>query len=337
MLVEAKAETLHFIAHYIIEHTVKPVTLHPIKSATFQSAQDADSKEGDFKKAADHYYTVFSQTSIDEEKVKALIGLSQELVNLGSFRQVRILLRNHAPALLDSLPLVQSTTLEAQIEEKLGWIEDYELGFFQSKEHFTKAGRLLKLLRVTGDLDRERFSTTRHFLGRASYGLAALGVDKASNIRQATGWFEEALALDEQLPNNIHLNLKLGFGHGWLSRTYLMLGDHAKSDEELNKMREYFEKQLEITPGRVDLMAHYHFLKGHRNFKLGLVAESKRDFQEALGIRINTTSYPKGLADAYAGLSAVSLKEHNPLLAATYLFRAIRTNPYAVLRGIAGG
>ena len=203
MIAEAKVHAVHYLARNVIERLVKPVPLEHKEGATLESARLLDQLGGDFHESAQHYYTVYQRADRVVEQAAGLIGLSQQLINLRSFRQVRQLLhlyRGEPAILVDHLPEAGRLLFQAQVREKEGWINDYELGFFQSQDCFTQAGNLLEQIPSNdwGSKTKECYSTTRHFLGRAHYGLAAFGVDRAHNVPKAIEYFDQALELDEQ-------------------------------------------------------------------------------------------------------------------------------------------
>lgn len=341
MLAEAKASIIHVAARGIIERMVRPVSLDIREGSTLDSAKLQDRQNGNFRESANEYYSVYRLSQDTSEQAIALIGLSQQLVNLGSFREARKLLHEEPPKLLDNLAGARKILLQARVKEKEGWINDYELGYFQSKHCFTEAGLFLTDMSRNewGYEERELYSTTRHFLGRASYGLASLGVDRIRNTREAINYFKDAMSLDQRLETET--DLKVGFGHGWLTRCYLMLGKMGIADEHLEAMRESFIKHLESTSGR-GIMAHYHLLRGARLLQDNLLVEANDNFAQALAIRTDNNRsdfemYPKGEADACLGLSKVALKRHDIKMASRYLVRAFRIHPYAVLRSTFGG
>lgn len=333
MLAEAKAQSIHYLARTVVERVVRPVTLERREGATLETAKDLDQNKGNFRESAHHFHTILTLSESSREKALALIGLSQELINLGSFRQVRSLLREVPSQFSVDLQGAEWTMFLAQVKEKLGWVEDYELGYFQSRRLFTEAGNLLVSLLRWGKEEEERYSTTRHFLGRAAFGLAMFGVDRLANLYEARFNFQEALRYDEQLPN--FSAAKIGFGHGWLARCATALKETVEAKGEIMKMKESFEAQLLVTPQR-GLMVHYHLLSGQWNLQDGSVKEAEADFQEAIRIRTEVEFYPKGLADAYMGMASVSLREHKLTEFAQYSMKALKAHPYAAFRGIVG-
>ncbi len=337
MLAEFKAKAIHFVVRQIIEKRISPISLEIRETATLDSARDYDQRQGDFRESANHYYSVFLHDQGIEEKADALVGLCQELINLGSFRQVRQLLRDEPLRLLPFLSSRRRIMFEAQCEEKLGWIDDYELGPDNSIQHFN---RVVKLLYGIGegiytDEKRNLLSTAGHFLGRERFSLARLGVDRKPNTDQAISYFSEGLKSD-RLYEGIDRDGKLGFGHAWIARCYMLNGDMTQAQNTIELAGDYFRKQMVVTPQREGYLAHLHLLEGERDLCSGLVQSARKHFLEAVQIRREVELYPKGLVDAYLGL-ARTYWWRNPILFTRYMSLALQSHPYTLLRGIIGG
>lgn len=348
---EVKANAAYFLARKIGERLIPPIPLH-IRQASLESAREWDGKQGNFKESAIDYYSIFSSTQQAEEKAEALIGLSQELINLGQFRQARrfldqgrFIVQSHQSELWGIrgrsivLPQDKWSYYCARIYEKFGWIADYELGYYDEIECFSKARSILNEIPKASWRDEEYglFSTTTHFLGRAHYGLASQGITKEDNISKAIGFFREDLSnfsiLREQ-GNPAPANE--GFQHAWLVRCYLSLGELSVAEEHLERCGGLFREYL-LTSPRGDIMAHYYVLRGSIDLEKGLIDNARSQFQEALKIRTEAGNYPKGLSDAAAGIALTYWKEKKPISAIQYFARAVKAHPFTLLRGILGG
>lgn len=343
MLAEAKAEVVHSLARLGLEGVygrLKPVTFEIKAGATLERAKTQVFQKGNSPETVNQFFSVFQLAPNIRDRADALVGLTQGLIDLGAFQKARVIL-DEAPKFHPYLFNNDYFLFCAQVKEKEGWVEDAELGFFNSQKCFSDAADILHRISSTEwkRPEKECFSTTRHFLGRAHYGLAALGIDTNWNIEEAIGYFEAALRLDVEFPESAAL--KTGFGHGWLSRCYMLRKDWERADRELECMRSDFTRQLQITPGR-GIMAQYHLLKGVRLLQQGAVTDAEDCFHESLYIRTNHERidyelYPTGEANAYAGMVSVSLRKGEYNDAARYLLKAARTQPVAVFRGAFGG
>lgn len=338
MLAEIKARAISIASREVIERATPPIELEFKEDASLEAARTLDFEHGDFKGAADQNFSVLTFSQDPEQRAQALIGLSQELINLGSFRQARHwLLREDISAF--GLSHQRSLFFRARIYEKLGWIADYEMDFFEEEKLMEAAGDILlqsKPQETREDAEREVFSTTRHFLGRAKYSLAATGVNKTKNVNSATEHFMEAMRQDRELSNPL-MEAKLGFGSGWIARCYMLVGNFERADEYLSRAELFFDAQLRKTPGRRDFLAHLYCLRGERALRVFDSTEAQIDFLKALNIRMEQVSpYPKGLADAYLGLGLAFKQDGDFIKTARCFKKAVEAHPYSFFRGIIG-
>lgn len=337
MLAEFKAQAIHFVARRYIEGRIPLIPLEIRDGATLDGARALDQEHGNFRESAHHYYSILRNHG-KEAAADALIGLSQELINLGSFKQVRQLLRDEPSRLIQSLSDRKKIVFEAQCEEKLGWVEDYELGHKKSMGHFEKAGTILCSnieRRSFTDKERDLFSTTRHFLGRQRYFLARLGIDREYNRTWAINRFREAMDLDE-LYEGIDKNGKLGFSHAWIARCHMLNRDMTQAQNAINLAGDCFRRQMVLTPQREGYLVHQYLLEGERDVCSGSVQSAREHFMEAIRIRQEVEPYPKGLSDAYLGIARTYLWK-NPILFTKYMFLALNAHPYTLFRGLIGG
>lgn len=146
MIAETKAQFIHWMARNLIERRVSGVHLYEVDGSTLESAEVWNQQWGDYLQSAIHYYSVLHRAGDPEVRAEAAIGVVQQLINLGVFAQARKILATEPPQIIKALPETQKNIFLAQIEEKQGWIADYELGYQTEKEHLTKAGKILTSL-----------------------------------------------------------------------------------------------------------------------------------------------------------------------------------------------
>lgn len=335
MLAEFKAEAIHFVARRVIERLDKPDSLTFIKRTRV---------EPDFQESS---RVLFWKYYFGEEDPlsRANIGLelAQQLINFAYFRRARDHLDAMRGDVLSDVFCIRPPErffVEAGLESKYGWIADYELGYFESRARFEKSVRLI----ITGygedfqkypDEVKKLFSTAQHFLGRASYGLAVLGVKKRENIPLAVKCFSEAQDIDRTIEDP-NINAKLGFGYAWKTRCWMLENVKDEAVQNLECAREYFQRHLDEKPDDLGILAHMHLLDGSWRLMLGQTSDARRSFQEAVDIRVNKAIYPKGLADAYLGI-ARTYSWKNPILFTRYMFLALQAHPYTALRSTIGG
>src|SRR5258708_22350143 len=114
------------VGSIVLEKLVFPAKLEIREGATIASAQEYDSHRGNYAESANHYYSVLEISSDPVERSNALIGLSQQLINLGKLGQAREVLNNSDEYLSDTLNEKQLFYYLASVKEKFGWIADYE-------------------------------------------------------------------------------------------------------------------------------------------------------------------------------------------------------------------
>lgn len=337
MLAEAKVEAVHLLVRGLAEYAPKLAKSTHLKrrpDATLQSAQYLDRNLGQYVESARHYYTVYRK-SVGYQAADALIGLSQELINLGSFRQARQFLKQ-STRLVPELPVGERPLFLAQVEGKLGWIADYELSYWEELRRFARARRFLDKVSEDrwGEKGEELNSTACHFSGRARLGLADAGVDREANINFARAHFIEARHLDEKLmvPSVYE---KVGHGYAWEARCELRRGDFTKADELMGQAGVYFRKHKELFPNS-SIMAHYAILEGEYYLSRGRGGDraARRAFEKAMEVRTGGKGeYSKGVADALLGIAVTYWQEGDYAAASKYLIRTFKAFPLTLVKG----
>lgn len=340
-LAEVKLTTVNFLARQFTERLTPSLPLEIRFGETLESARSWNQERRNFIQAAQAYHSVYRLSADPLERTEALIGLSQELINLGKFGQARRLLMDSTRNLLSQLPATTEPaylSYRARIHEKLAWIEDYELGYQAEIGQLLEARNWLGMIPKNGWTDRERrfYSTTTHFLGRAHFGLAVAGVNRMDNIQRATEYFATDLARYQELRQEGKPDPQgEGFQYAWLTRCSLLSKDLYTAEVYLRDARRLFEEQTEIVP-RSGVMAHYYLLVGRLNVLKGEIETARSNFSEALRIRTAVEPYPKGYADAAQGLAACYLRQGRPLQAARFVWRAARAYPASLVDPILG-
>lgn len=332
MLAEFKAQAIHFVARRVIERLDKPDSLTYIKSISVGSNFQELSKV--------HFWKYEFGEEDPLSRANSGLEFVQQLINFAYFRRARDHLDVMREADLPDVPLPERFFVEAGLESKYGWIADYELGYIESRARFEKSVRLIRTsygedFQGYPDEVKKLFSTAQHFLGRASYGLAVLGVKKRENIALAVKSFSEAQSIDKTIEDP-NINAKLGFGYAWKTRCWMLENVRDEAVQNLECAREYFQRHLDEKPDDLGILAHMHLLDGSWRLMLGQTSVARRHFQEAVDIRVNKAIYPKGLADAYLGIVR-TYSWKNPILFTKYMFLALNAHPYTLFRGLIGG
>lgn len=315
-------EIRYGITATVAERLIPPLRLKVINEATLDTAKDMDFSHGNYVESANHYFSVFERSSDRSEKLEALFGLTQQLINLGRFGQARKYLGQvDGIALSDPLNEKLGVLGIVRKNEKLGWIADYEGDFEKAILYFESARTLIDGVGVIPDepdeAEKKVYSTATHFLGRAYFGLG--------NYHKAIEYFNEHLESTE-------LNLdERGFGHAWLARCYIAGGDMKMASEEIKNTRLMFDEFLINKPER-GTMAHYYMLNGEFMLKKGEFGKARDQFELALGVHLKNERYPRGESRAMLAIALSYWAEGKHGAAFSYALKGIKTYPLSLIK-----
>lgn len=337
-LVEVRSRMIS-IGSKVVEKVTLDIPLEIIVGSNLEKAHLADTYRGQFQEAACHYYTVYIVDEEFDTKAHALIGLSQNLINLGRFRQSRRFLKE-GRRLVVTLPKHRGREFLAQISSQYGWSRDYQGNFKGSHDSFLESERLLLSIpkEYRGEIWNEQHSTNKHFLGRAHFGLAYQGYERSLNLEQAKNYFLHALILDQSREGKIDFSPgKVGFGYLWLVRCFSLEADRAKVRELLDLAAESFRAQMKITPGR-GVIAHIFNAEALVDIVDAelLLERSLVKLESAKRIREQNEPYPKGLADTLQAMASAYWRQDHLLKAVEMATKAIYVYPQAVIKPIPG-
>lgn len=318
----------HQIVEFATDRLIPPIHLEKVENATIESAKEQD-RNGDFIVSANHYYSVYETSNNSIGKSNALIGLAQQLINLGRFGQAKEILFHGSVDFSPVLSGRERSCFDARVEEKLGWIADYTGNFEESLKRFSNVNRIMRELSPETLEEKELGLTAIHFLGRATFGLASQGKDRERNLSKSIYFFSLSLLGYRNLEGD--RTMEIGFCHAWLARTHLEKGEIEKAGECLDNMRESFEKYLTTNPER-GIMAQYFLLKGVFEMKKGKIKDSQSDFEKSLEIRYEKERYPKGEAEALMGIAVCRWGQGKLGEAISYGLQAFKTYPLILIR-----
>lgn len=334
-LTEARADAFYFLAREIGERLIPPVRLSLDQNTTQETVEGLK----DFRDLAQGHYSLFVLSTSPQEKADALVELAQQLINLGRFRQARQLLDQKSDKVLNDLPVEKQLLGRARVEQKYGWIADYEGGYFDSIQRFLTSRSLLERIprERWGRDEQVYYSATTHFLGRGHYGLASQGINTEGNVMAAMVYFNQDLRwLLSEKEHGRPAPANEAFQHAWLSRCYSIIEDLDQAGLEIEEAGRLFQEFVESNP-ESGALAHYHVLKGRLRLATGLTDKARDEFNEALRIREQVEHYPKGYADAATGLALSYWQERKLLPAALYAIKAVRAFPFILAKGAFGG
>ena len=311
------------VASGLIEKLVPPIKLERRGGATLELARRMDSEKGNYLEAAQVYASVMETSLDNKEKLEALFGLSQQLINLGRFGQAKRLLQGDVYSSFYGGEMEDRDRRYylARRQEKLGWIADYEGDYVGASNYFDLARRLLVgeegLVWRLNKEEKSVLATAIHFLGRANF--------KLERYPAAIENFEE------------HLKIKglnedeYGFSHGWLARCYMAMGKMGEAEGEIGMTKASFVGHLETHPEKGSL-AHYYLLGGEFEARKGEFRYAEGKFSEALRIFYEKERYPKGEAAAPFGIAGCNWAERNYGGAFVYAVRGVITYPLSIIK-----
>lgn len=315
-----KAQSEVFIT--LAEKLIPPVKLEVRQgNISLNSALYQDSHRGNYYESACQYFTVLENSKDQKESIEAVFGLTQQLINLGRLGQAKKYLEKIVSFVAQE-DIADDRFINyslARVNEKLGWIADYEGNYRKEASKFNLARDLINSIPEDEQTKEEKqiYSTSTHYLGRAYFGLG--------NYDWAIGYFEEHLEGDNLNPD------EKGYGHGWLARCYMEKGNSKSAAEELISSRNYFEEYLKNHPER-GTMAHWFMLNGERFLKNLNFEEARDQFELALSIHLSKERYPAGESRAMFAIAFTYWAERNIGAAFTYALKGFLTYPLSVIK-----
>lgn len=331
-IAEIKANSIYYLVRTAGERYMAHKTLSlSLNLEPPDPINDADIFHTEAKKA----FNAYGRAKSPLEQAAAARDFAQQQINLGDFpgvrKTVRIILHSSR-----HLPPKDEDYFEAVAEEKLGWVADYETGYQDALQRFTRVQRILQRRRAVWTDDEAGLnSTATHFLGRARLGLACQGINVQTNITAARGLFITDLSRFEEMRkagNSQPANE--GFQHAWLTMCAITAGNLGAAEKSAAKTKTLFEESL--TAKASGIMGHYYLLQGALDLRSNNPQAARAEFLEAARIRTEVEYYPMGLAFAYLGVSGTFLHEGKFTQAVDYFKKAVNTQPPILLYAING-
>lgn len=329
----ARAEVFHAGAKALSQ--VVPGTRLSFRQRTsLEIARDFSSK-GQFLDAAQSFFTLWSVEANPQIRFQRRIDLVQELINLGSFRQAEGFLKDARE--VEEIKANKRAFPLARVQEKKGWIADLTGGYWQSLKYFKQTTNLLGVVfpDQRDDIWTETYSTAQHFQGRAHYNIAELGFSPKFHLSSAVVLFDRAQRIDREQVQNSFSDGKVGFGYGWLARCEMLRVNQPGTDKNIELMEQSFDRQIEKT-GREGLRAYVCLIRGLREMNFGTTNAARAEFEQARKLRLEVEKYPKGLADAYAGLALVDFRDGRIIPGVKNTYQSFKAHPITLLKGSLG-
>ena len=239
-----KSEALGHLRH---------INFEPNPQATIEEAIRMDTKERLFINSAKLYYGVFVEGG--ERSNDGLVGLIQQLVNLGRYDEARNYL-SLIPKSVEGLDERKKNYYYARYQEKMGWIAGYENDPDQSLYLFESAKRkVLPYIADNPTVDElDLYATTIHFLGKAY--MAEGEYDKAIE------YFQKHLELASK-------NEDKAFTHAAIAKCLVGKGEYDEAQTQIDSASVFFENHIVENPKAIDVRAHILLLRA------GLAAKTK--------------------------------------------------------------
>ncbi len=300
---------------------------------SLEAAENLD-RLGKWQEAGNHYHTLYLAPNGGELRAEGLLGLIQMEINRGRLAAAKVLLQQ-APDLVVTIfdPHLEAY-YNARISEKRGWIADYQGDFSASLRHFDRTREQIKWMMpesLRGDRENALYSTANHFLGRAYYGLAVNGCNKDIDLEIAQDYFNTDLAskLSKREAGEPDPSGEF-FANSWIARCRSQAEDFTGA-LAYKARAEYSLIELSGRLGRMRMNgydAHLALLEGEIWLNQGNCQRAEAEFMNALKLRSSTGLYPRGEADAAAGVGLAMLRGGDPIEATGYLFQAMTRDPF---------
>ncbi|CAN5347724.1 hypothetical protein BH10PAT1_BH10PAT1_6070 [soil metagenome] len=316
------------INRFLIEEIrprINPLELKLVTGATLEFAKELDAKSGRFVESADYYYSVYETSKNQTEKLDAVLGLSQQLINLGRFKEARSFLYDSQSQVWNIQDINTAEYYNASIYQKFGWIADLEGNYNSSKQLFDMSRTSITHIDESLWTQREKevYSTAIHFLGRANFGLAkkSMGQEKKQYLNNAISNFEEHLQT-EGLADD-----EKGYGHAWLTRCYMSKNALGKAASEIYEVEKYFNLYLQTHSKRIDVISKLDLLRGEFEFRKGNFTLSRKNFE---GILMDNQAKTKSMA--LYGIASTYWAQRNYGAAFIYGLKGFTTYPLSIIK-----
>lgn len=303
-----------------------------VKNPSFEKAERLDAN-GKWEEAANHYYTIFTNTRNPKDKAEAFILLGQTYINLAKYPVAERFFRGGSGFIEKELAGWNRTFYKARVMEKLGWIYDYCGRPKKALANFKAAREILSERVFASPAILRIYETSNHFIGRQLTILAWQGEDPDKNLKSAAQRFEESLFVYDRLEKTGAPDpAAKGFQYAWVARVHMIEGDLDKAEDDLEKMHDLFSKVTKENPGS-GVMGHYYLLKGRLNLEKRKPQEARKAFKKAYRINTEVVQYVPSQADALFGLALCDWLENRKDEALESAKKAIDLNPNLLKRG----
>lgn len=321
------------VVRYTQELAIPMYLAQKVSNPSFEKARELDSN-GNWEESANHLFSLATQSELgSEDRSRALILLSQAMINKTNFRLAEKCLTTLEDE-IQELPENQRTIVSAQIQEKKAWIADYlgdpdaEIAHLERSRDF-----ILGLSQEERDANSstcdEILQTTNHFIGRACIAKAGQEPERKQYwIGRAMNNFASGIAhLDLLKTKGDERHANIGFQYAQMAHAMLAIRNFNRAEEFIDIAGQYFDMHSMQNPDS-GIMAQQETLRG-----LFYVARAQYNFEAALQIRMEKERYPAGEARAHAGIAATALAQGKIREFMSHTIDALRTSPQILLQG----
>jgi hypothetical protein len=318
---------------YIQEIVTKPYIAQVVPNASFEQAQILDSN-GKWEEESHQLYTLAKDSELgSSNRSKALILLSQTLINKTNFRLAEKCL-DTLEAELDVMDPTARIIVSAQIHEKRAWISDYlgdpdaEIAYLEKAKN--SIGSLSDKQRELNKKETDEIVlTANHFIGRACIAKAGQEPDKKHYwIGRAMNNFASGIAdLDKLITKTDTRHANIGFQYAQMAHAMLAIDNFDRAEEFIDIAGNYFYQHSVEYPDS-GIMAQQETLRG-----LFYAARAQKSYKTALAIRLEKERYPAGEARAHAGIAATALAQGKIGEFMEHTIAAIKSSPQILLQG----
>ncbi len=294
-----------------IHTTVVPAYVpKEVPEASFEEVKKLEDN-AKWNDAADKLYTITRRLEVgSEDRGNALIGLGQQMINLGSYHFAEKCLQTVEDEFKDNQEPF-GILLMSQVNAKRGWLADIYGRQDDQHAYLSRSLELVRSIDLKQNPDLEEDVDTllegvTHFFGR-EYEARAMKSrnrrERAEHIRTAIDYFMESSSMNLKMEaRGKFKKANIGFGKEHMAICLTALGQMNYARQFIESAGSDFQEFADLNT-ESNIMGHYHTVKGIID-----AAIAQNEFEQAIEI-YREKPYALGAARAHAGAAGASLAQ----------------------------